>query len=267
AVLTRAVRARTVGIVVAAISIGALLVLGMAAYAEVDLDVYRNLPEAMRSVMGIPADADAASLAYNVMLGTMAALTLAGLAVSIGAGAIAGEERDGENQGQDRGRPERVLDHEYADQDVQHADQGGDEEPPPRPDEEGADHLDGPAHEQHDPEYEDRGQGGGDAVRDGPESDDHDPDPEGHEPGPAAVQALGLGLVGGEKQLFDSTVHDVVPPRCHDVFVTSYRRLPAGPESEREAEQILVMPRDGLQLRLLGRGERASVVPRRFGRR
>lgn len=95
AVLTRAVRARTVGIVVAAISIGALLVLGMAAYAEVDLDVYRNLPEAMRSVMGIPADADAASLAYNVMLGTMAALTLAGLAVSIGASAIAGEERDG----------------------------------------------------------------------------------------------------------------------------------------------------------------------------
>ena len=49
AVLTRAVRARTVGIVVAAISIGALLVLGMAAYAEVDLDVYRNLTERIAS--------------------------------------------------------------------------------------------------------------------------------------------------------------------------------------------------------------------------
>ncbi len=94
-VTVRAVRDRWVGMVVAVVSIGLLLVFAMFAYAEVDLSIYTNLPEAIRSVMGIPADADAAGLAYDVMLGTMAALTLGGLAVSYGANAIAGEERDG----------------------------------------------------------------------------------------------------------------------------------------------------------------------------
>ncbi len=95
AVLTKAVRDRGVGIVVASVSVGLLLILGLAVYSGLDLGIYRDLPEAMRAVMGIPEGGDAASLAYNVMLGTMGSLTLAGLAVSIGASAIAGEERDG----------------------------------------------------------------------------------------------------------------------------------------------------------------------------
>jgi ABC-2 type transport system permease protein len=94
-VTVRAVRDRWVGMLIAVLSLGALLVFAMFAYAEVDLSVYTNLPEGIRSVMGIPADADAAGLAYEVMLGTMAALTLGGLAVSYGASAIAGEERNG----------------------------------------------------------------------------------------------------------------------------------------------------------------------------
>ncbi len=94
-ITVRAVRDRWVGMVVAIASLGLMLVFAMFAYAEVDLSIYTNLPEAMRSIMGIPADADAASLAYNVMLGTMSALTLGGLAVSYGASAIAGEERNG----------------------------------------------------------------------------------------------------------------------------------------------------------------------------
>src|SRR6056297_74186 len=95
AVVTRTVHDRWVGIVIATVSIGLLLVFGMAVYADIGTDVYQTLPEAVRSVMGIPAGADSATLAYNVMLGTMGSLTLAGLAVSIGASAIAGEEREG----------------------------------------------------------------------------------------------------------------------------------------------------------------------------
>ncbi len=95
AVVTRTVHDRWVGIVIATVSIGLLLVFGMAVYADIGTDVYQSLPEAVRSVMGIPAGADSATLAYNVMLGTMGSLTLAGLAVSIGASAIAGEEREG----------------------------------------------------------------------------------------------------------------------------------------------------------------------------
>lgn len=95
AVVTRTVHDRWVGIVIAIVSIGVLIVFGMAVYADIGTDVYQELPEALRSVMGIPAGADAATLAYNVMLGTIGSLTLAGLAVSIGASGIAGEEREG----------------------------------------------------------------------------------------------------------------------------------------------------------------------------
>ena len=94
-VTVRTLRDRWVGIVVAVVSIGLLLAFAMVAYAQVDLSIYEEMPEAVRSVMGIPAGADAASLAYNVMFGTIASLTLAGLGVSIGASAFAGEERDG----------------------------------------------------------------------------------------------------------------------------------------------------------------------------
>lgn len=95
-ITVRAVRDRWVGMVVAVVSIGAMLTLGMLAYAEVGIDeVYGALPEAMRAVMGIPLGAGPAALAYNVMLGTIGSLTLAGLAVSIGASTFAGEERNG----------------------------------------------------------------------------------------------------------------------------------------------------------------------------
>ena len=94
-ITVRTIRDRWVGIVVAIVSLGVLLVFAMFAYAEIDLSIYQNLPEAWRSIAGVPPDADAASLAYNVMLGTIASLTLAGLGVSIGASAFAGEERDG----------------------------------------------------------------------------------------------------------------------------------------------------------------------------
>jgi len=95
AVVTRSVHDRWVGILIATVSIRLLLAFGMAIYADIGTDVYQSLPDALRSVMGVPDGAEPATLAYNVMLGTVGSLTLAGLAVSIGASAIAGEEREG----------------------------------------------------------------------------------------------------------------------------------------------------------------------------
>lgn len=94
-VFVKAVRDRWVAVAVATVLLGVWLVLAMAVYRDIDLSVYTDLPEGIRQLMGIPDGADAATLAYNVMLEFAAALTLAGLAVSMGASTIAGEERNG----------------------------------------------------------------------------------------------------------------------------------------------------------------------------
>lgn len=80
---------------VAAGLVSVWLVLAMAIYSDIDISVYTDLPAAIRDLMGIPEGADAATLAYNVMLDFAAALTLAGMAVSMGSASIAGEERNG----------------------------------------------------------------------------------------------------------------------------------------------------------------------------
>ena len=95
AIFTRALRDRWIGTTVGAVSLGLLLLFAMAVYRDIDLAVYTDLPEALRDVMGIPGDADVASLAYGAMLGSVGALAFGGLAISIGAGSIAGEERNG----------------------------------------------------------------------------------------------------------------------------------------------------------------------------
>lgn len=83
------------GLMIAAVSVGAMLALGLYIYQDVDLSIYDILPEAARAVMGIPPDADAAMMAYNEMLAAIGALTLAGVAISVGAGAVAGDEASG----------------------------------------------------------------------------------------------------------------------------------------------------------------------------
>ena len=94
-VFTKGVRDRWIGMTVAVVVLGLMIVLGMWVYGDIDLSIYTDLPEALRSIVGIPVGADPAVMAYNVMLGTTGALTLASLALSMGASAIAGEERDG----------------------------------------------------------------------------------------------------------------------------------------------------------------------------
>ncbi len=84
-------RAMTIGSMV----LGLMFLGAMAAYRTIDISVYTSLPEAMLSMMNVPADADVASLAYGAVFTTYGALTLAGLAIAAGSAAIAGEERSG----------------------------------------------------------------------------------------------------------------------------------------------------------------------------
>lgn len=95
-VFIKTVRDRSIAILVASFSIGLMLWFGMAIYRDVDISFYYdNLPPAILDLMGIPANGDVAGIAVGAMYNLIGAFTLAGLAISMGAYAIAGEERDG----------------------------------------------------------------------------------------------------------------------------------------------------------------------------
>jgi ABC-2 type transport system permease protein len=94
-VFTKTTRDRWKGVAIGVATLSLLLLFGMSAYRDIDLSVYTNLPEVFRSLVNIPEDADAASLAYGAIYGSYGALTLAALALSMGSASIAGEERKG----------------------------------------------------------------------------------------------------------------------------------------------------------------------------
>ena len=94
-VFTKTTRDRQLGLLVGALSIAVLLWYGMAVYRTVDVSFYDQLPPAFLELMGIPAEGDVASLAFGAMYNLMGALTLAGLAISMGSASIAGEEANG----------------------------------------------------------------------------------------------------------------------------------------------------------------------------
>lgn len=95
-VFAKSLRDRWVGQVVAAVSIGLLLLFTMGIYADFDVSFYYDLPEAVQQMAGIDPDVGGlAGVAYGSIYNLMGALTLAGIAISIGASSIAGEERDG----------------------------------------------------------------------------------------------------------------------------------------------------------------------------
>ena len=95
AVAVMTVRDRWRGVTIATVSLALMLPLAMAAYRSIDIALYDNLPEAMRTLMGVPEGADIATLAYSVVFSSYGALTIAGVAIAIGTALVAGEEGRG----------------------------------------------------------------------------------------------------------------------------------------------------------------------------
>lgn len=95
-IFTKTLRDRWAIMVYGAIGVGLLLLLVMGVYDGIDLSVYYELPEAITSAMGINLEiGGTAGLAYGAMFGFMGAIAFGGMAISVGSGTIAGEERDG----------------------------------------------------------------------------------------------------------------------------------------------------------------------------
>ena len=94
-VLTKTVRDRWVAFVVGSVAIGLFTLFGMAVYSGIDLSFYADLPAPLLGLMGISDITDISGLSYGAIFSFMGAMTLAGLAIWVGAGLIAGEERDG----------------------------------------------------------------------------------------------------------------------------------------------------------------------------
>jgi ABC-2 type transport system permease protein len=94
-VYTKTTTDRWRGVAIGSAVLIAFLLMAMAVYRDIDLAVYTELPEAFRSLVGIDADADVGALAYNAVYSSYGALVLFSLALALGAGAIAGEERKG----------------------------------------------------------------------------------------------------------------------------------------------------------------------------
>jgi ABC-2 type transport system permease protein len=81
--------------VIGAAAVAGMLLFGMLVYRDIDLSFYTDLPEGFRALMNIAEDSDSAGLAYGAIYSSYGALTLASLALSMGAASIAGEERKG----------------------------------------------------------------------------------------------------------------------------------------------------------------------------
>ncbi|MFQ5522874.1 MAG: ABC transporter permease subunit [Acidimicrobiia bacterium] len=91
----KALRDRWAGMTIGAVLIALFLWMGMAIYREIDLSLYRNLPEAFRNLFGFGNATDAATLAYGAVYGFYGGMTVVGIAIAAGAQGVAGEERHG----------------------------------------------------------------------------------------------------------------------------------------------------------------------------
>ncbi|MFV1960408.1 MAG: ABC transporter permease subunit [Acidimicrobiia bacterium] len=94
-IFTKTIRDRYTGLSVAALSVAIALLGGMAVYNQIDVSFYYDLPQGILDLMGIPEGGDVAGLALGATYSLIGAFTLAGIAISMGSGAIAGEEHQG----------------------------------------------------------------------------------------------------------------------------------------------------------------------------
>jgi ABC-2 type transport system permease protein len=97
-VYTKTIRERFPGIMVAAVSVTVLVAFVAWVYSGVGdaiVQVFEKMPEAFTRALGIPVGASAVVLVMSEMLNLVVPMVLAGMAISMGAAAIAGEERTG----------------------------------------------------------------------------------------------------------------------------------------------------------------------------
>lgn len=95
-VYTKSIRDRLGSGLIGAFALAATLLFGLWAYQDVDISFYYELPPPVLQLMGIDPDTfGVASMAYGAMYDFMGAFIVGGVAISIGAAAIAGEERAG----------------------------------------------------------------------------------------------------------------------------------------------------------------------------
>ncbi len=94
-IFTKTIRDRYIGLSVAAVTVAIALLGGMAVYNQIDVSFYYDLPQAILDLMGLPEGGDVAGLAFGAIYNLIGAMTLAGIAISMGSGAIAGEEHQG----------------------------------------------------------------------------------------------------------------------------------------------------------------------------
>lgn len=95
-VFTKSLRDRLGSGLIGALSLGALVLFGLWAYRDVDISFYYDLPVGILEMMGIdPDSAGVGSMAFGAMYDFMGAFVVGGVAISIGAAAIAGEEQAG----------------------------------------------------------------------------------------------------------------------------------------------------------------------------
>ncbi len=94
-IFTKSVRDHWRSTTIAFISLVLMLLFAISVYRNFDISIYQEMPEVMKTIMGIPPTADAASLAISVYLAGVGSWALAGMMIAFGSGSIASEESNG----------------------------------------------------------------------------------------------------------------------------------------------------------------------------
>ena len=97
-VFTKSLRDRRVAMVWGVVGVLSVSVMGLAAYSDLDaeiVDLFDSLPEALLLILGMTGAEGAGALIIGEVVNLMAPMILGGLAIAIGAAAVAGEERKG----------------------------------------------------------------------------------------------------------------------------------------------------------------------------
>ena len=94
-VFAKTFRDRWAGWAIASGVLVSFVYFGMYAYEGLDVEFMANFPDAYKSLFGLGAGNDAGTLAINAIYGSYGAMTIAAMALAMGAASIAGEERTG----------------------------------------------------------------------------------------------------------------------------------------------------------------------------